>query len=179
MISCYVTSRFTLRVWHASPTIQLRGFSVYIKCVKTSNSLFLLLLLLILFFISASGFLHYIDKNGTQRNNLHRCTYITTDTTPRLPSLSIKIVMTPSDSWKTLEDCLTVTVVRFGFVAKDEKKHSKRRRSFKITIYIKNSLSLGKTFLAEISSQASVPWVKLSSFKLLTSPCIAYSNTCK
>ena len=54
--------------------------------------------LLILFFISASGFLHYIGKNGTQRNNLHRCTYITTDTTPRLPSLSIKIVMTPSDS---------------------------------------------------------------------------------
>ena len=40
----------------------------------------------------------YIDKNGTQRNNLHRCTYITTDATPRLPSLSIKIVMTPSDS---------------------------------------------------------------------------------
>lgn len=44
-------------------------------------------------------------------------TYITTDTRARLPSLSMKIVTAPSDSLKTLDDWLTVTVVRLGFVA--------------------------------------------------------------
>jgi len=44
-------------------------------------------------------------------------TYITTDTSARLPSLSMKIVTAPSDSPKALDDWLTVTVVRLGFVA--------------------------------------------------------------
>ena len=64
------------------------------------------------------------------------------------------MVMTSSDSWKTLEDCLTVTVVRFGFVAKEEKK-SKLRKSLKITIHVESSLGLGKTFSAEISTVAN------------------------
>lgn len=44
-------------------------------------------------------------------------TYITTDTSARLPSLSMKIVTAPSDSLNVLDDWLTVTVVRLGFVA--------------------------------------------------------------
>lgn len=44
-------------------------------------------------------------------------TYITIDTSARLPSLSMKIVTVPSDSLKTLDDWLTVMVVRLGVVA--------------------------------------------------------------
>ena len=44
-------------------------------------------------------------------------TYITTDTSARLPSLSMKIVTVPSDSLKALDDWPTVTVVRLGVVA--------------------------------------------------------------